>query len=197
MRKIVSTAVVAAVAVVATPAPAQADTGTKEILGTMLGGAVGGLAGSRIGKGTGRLAATAGGAVLGAIIGNGAGGSLDRADRLYQGGGYYGGSDRYGRRPDIVYTQPPVVYAPPVHVERRVYRPVTVYDYYGTPAYRGWGQRDYGTGRDYRGDYGRREIGRAGQHCREYQSQVTVGGLPQPAYGVACLQPDGSWRIVE
>lgn len=32
-------------------------------------------------------------------------------------------------------------------------------------------------------------------YCREYQAAATVGGLPQPAYGTACLQPDGSWKI--
>ena len=35
-----------------------------------------------------------------------------------------------------------------------------------------------------------------GQHCREYQSTLSVGGMPQPSYGTACLQPDGSWRVV-
>jgi hypothetical protein len=29
---------------------------------------------------------------------------------------------------------------------------------------------------------------------REYQSTVVVGGKNVPAYGTACLQPDGSWR---
>jgi hypothetical protein len=32
--------------------------------------------------------------------------------------------------------------------------------------------------------------------CREYQSTMTIGGRPQPVFGTACLQPDGSWRIV-
>lgn len=35
-----------------------------------------------------------------------------------------------------------------------------------------------------------------GQTCREYQSTVTVGGQVQPSFGTACLQPDGTWRIV-
>lgn len=35
-----------------------------------------------------------------------------------------------------------------------------------------------------------------GRTCREYQTTVSVGGAPQPAYGTACLQPDGSWRVV-
>lgn len=37
----------------------------------------------------------------------------------------------------------------------------------------------------------------AGSYCREFQTEVTVGGKRQDAHGVACQQPDGSWRIVE
>lgn len=36
----------------------------------------------------------------------------------------------------------------------------------------------------------------SGQYCREYQSSVRVGGQMQYGYGTACLQPDGSWRVV-
>lgn len=36
----------------------------------------------------------------------------------------------------------------------------------------------------------------AGQYCREYQSRVNVGGRMQYGYGTACMQPDGSWRVV-
>lgn len=32
--------------------------------------------------------------------------------------------------------------------------------------------------------------------CREYQSTAVVNGRQVPSYGTACLQPDGSWRIV-
>jgi hypothetical protein len=35
-----------------------------------------------------------------------------------------------------------------------------------------------------------------GQTCREYQSMAEIGGRRQMTYGTACLQPDGSWRIV-
>ena len=35
-----------------------------------------------------------------------------------------------------------------------------------------------------------------GQYCREYQQTVTVGGQEEEAYGTACRQPDGSWKIV-
>jgi hypothetical protein len=35
-----------------------------------------------------------------------------------------------------------------------------------------------------------------GAYCREYQQRVTVGGRPQESYGTACMQPDGSWKIL-
>jgi surface antigen len=34
------------------------------------------------------------------------------------------------------------------------------------------------------------------QPCREYQSTAVIDGRPQATFGTACLQPDGSWRIV-
>jgi surface antigen len=36
-----------------------------------------------------------------------------------------------------------------------------------------------------------------GQYCREYQQTVTIGGETVDAYGTACRQPDGSWKVVE
>lgn len=35
-----------------------------------------------------------------------------------------------------------------------------------------------------------------GHYCREYQSTVTVGGKTEQAYGTACRQPDGTWKII-
>lgn len=35
-----------------------------------------------------------------------------------------------------------------------------------------------------------------GQYCREYQQTVTIGGQVEQAYGTACRQPDGTWKIV-
>ena len=32
--------------------------------------------------------------------------------------------------------------------------------------------------------------------CREYQTEVTVEGKTQSAYGTACRRPDGTWEIV-
>ena len=35
-----------------------------------------------------------------------------------------------------------------------------------------------------------------GQYCREFQTNVTVEGKSEKAYGTACRQSDGSWKIV-
>jgi surface antigen len=36
----------------------------------------------------------------------------------------------------------------------------------------------------------------SGEYCREFQQTVNIGGQRQQAYGTACRQPDGDWRIV-
>jgi len=35
------------------------------------------------------------------------------------------------------------------------------------------------------------------QFCREYTQTVEIGGETQKAYGEACRQPDGSWKITK
>ena len=35
-----------------------------------------------------------------------------------------------------------------------------------------------------------------GQYCREFQQTVTIGAKTENAYGTACRQPDGSWKVV-
>ena len=35
----------------------------------------------------------------------------------------------------------------------------------------------------------------SGQYCREYRQEVIIGGEKQQAYGTACRQPDGTWKI--
>lgn len=35
-----------------------------------------------------------------------------------------------------------------------------------------------------------------GQYCREFTQTVTIAGKTEEAYGTACRQPDGSWRII-
>lgn len=76
-----------------------------------------------------------------------------------------------------VYVPPPprVVYAPP----RRVYAPAP-------------------TGRVIRANPASEPYRtQSGLMCREYQTTVEVAGGVQNAYGTACLQPDGAWRIVD
>jgi surface antigen len=34
-----------------------------------------------------------------------------------------------------------------------------------------------------------------GTYCREFQQTVTIQGKQERAYGTACRQPDGNWRI--
>ncbi len=36
---------------------------------------------------------------------------------------------------------------------------------------------------------------RNGTYCREFQQSVTIGGEREQAYGTACRQPDGTWKI--
>lgn len=61
---------------------ASNSVGTKQIFGTILGGAGGGYLGSQFGSGKGKTAATIVGALLGAAAGSSVGASLDRADQL-------------------------------------------------------------------------------------------------------------------
>mgnify|MGYP001175074940 CR=1 FL=1 len=67
------------------------------------------------------------------------------------------------------------------------------YDAFETGSARGWQNPDSG-------NYGTVSPGyayqsRGGDYCREYQQTVYVGGRSQEAYGTACRQPDGSWRV--
>ncbi len=38
---------------------------------------------------------------------------------------------------------------------------------------------------------------KSGDYCREYQTEIIVGGKIEQGYGTACQRPDGSWEIVE
>lgn len=37
----------------------------------------------------------------------------------------------------------------------------------------------------------------SGEYCREFQQTVQIDGQEQKAYGTACRQPDGSWKVVD
>jgi len=36
----------------------------------------------------------------------------------------------------------------------------------------------------------------SGQYCREFNQTVNIGGRSEEAYGTACRQPDGTWKVV-
>ena len=57
------------------------DSGTKQTIGTVLGGVGGAVAGSQFGGGRGQLVGTAIGTLVGAFLGNEIGKSLDKADQ--------------------------------------------------------------------------------------------------------------------
>jgi surface antigen len=41
----------------------------------------------------------------------------------------------------------------------------------------------------------RRTYQSGGTYCREFQTTATIGGKEEKAYGTACRQPDGSWKL--
>lgn len=37
----------------------------------------------------------------------------------------------------------------------------------------------------------------SGNYCREFYQTISIAGKSEDAYGIACRQPDGTWRIVQ
>lgn len=37
----------------------------------------------------------------------------------------------------------------------------------------------------------------SGAYCREFQNTIIVGGRQEQAFGTACRQPDGSWKVLQ
>ena len=35
-----------------------------------------------------------------------------------------------------------------------------------------------------------------GTYCREFTQTITIGGRTEEAYGTACRQPDGTWKLI-
>jgi hypothetical protein len=75
----------------------------------------------------------------------------------------------YAPPPPVYYAPPPVVYAPP---------PAPAYLTPPPPAAAPTAA-----------------AGPVGE-CREYQTQTMIDGQPQVSRGTACLQPDGTWRLM-
>jgi len=91
----------------------------------------------------------------------------------YRGYGHYWGYGSFGYYDDGYYGYPaPVVVAP--------YPGVYPAPVYSAPAY---SPPVYGAG--------------VPSYCREFRTTININGTLQPAWGTACLQPDGTWRFVQ
>ena len=187
--KALKTTALAAAALFVTAAfatPSHAD--DTNFGGVVIGGAVGGLLGSTIGKGRGKLVATATGALVGSLFGN----------HLAQG------------QPSYVARRAP---RPVYHHHRRGHR--------NAHRHNRRDRRHLHRSRTHRpapyGDHNSQVVyvrpapppvtdtvqvttvydPATGSYCREYQREVIINGRPVAAYGRACQQPDGSWKIVD
>ncbi len=171
--KFAKAAVLSSVLVVA--GATQSRAGEGDVLALLIGGGLGALAGSQFGKGSGRIGATAGGAVLGALLGS-----------AFSGGGLYDATPDYRarRRHRHHRRHHHSRHAAPAY---RSYDAPS-YDSYYAPAYppRPAPIRQTVAYGQYPNDY-----------CREYESVVTINGMPQRSHGIACYRPDGSWRIIQ
>lgn len=127
----------------------------------------GGLIGGGIGSGIGYAAGHGKGAAIGGILGLGLGALI--AASL--------DDDRHHPR-HVAYAPPPPVYAPPVYTPPPVYR-APYEPSYQTAPYDPYAPAQYSSA-----------------YCRQYSGNLNIGGVRQPSYGTACMQPDGTWRIV-
>jgi surface antigen len=130
---------------------------------------------------------TAGGAIVGAIAGGLLGNAISRGPQRGAGtavgailGGVVGGT--IGNNS--------------LNCEDRSYEIDTYYS--GFEAGRPHARYDWRSPRS--GAYGYLEVGdyyrdRGGYRCANYTQQIYVRGRPEIARGVACRQPDGTWRM--
>ncbi len=98
------------------------------------------------------------------------------------GTGWYGGPGYYPRYYGPRYGYPAYYYPPPAVIVAPPPPPAVVYQqpaptYYVTPQQAP-------------------AVAQQQPYCREYQKTVIIGGQPQPGFGTACLQPDGSWKAI-
>jgi surface antigen len=133
----------------------------------VVGTIVGGIVGGIIGNQFGRGRGRTGATVAGVILGGIAGNAITR--------------DRWCRdsRADAYYYNE------------------AYYDAFDTPSY----GRRYQWRNQYSGNYGYiepvSEVDWNGyEDCREFTQTIYINGRPHVGHGVACREPDGSWRIV-
>ena len=155
----------------------QSRAGEGDVLALLIGGGLGALAGSQFGKGSGRIGATAGGAVLGALLGSAfAGGGLYDTTPSYRAKRRHRHDRRHHRSRHGAYR----AYDAPSY--QSYYAPTYAPAYAPSPA----PIQQTVAYDQYPNDY-----------CREYESVVTINGVPQRSHGTACYRPDGSWRIIQ
>lgn len=132
----------------------------------------GGLIGGGIGAGVGYAAGRSRGAAIGGILGLGLGAIIAAA----------ADQDNQRRHRQYVVYAPPPVYTPAPYDP--AYRPGAYQPpYQQAPVY---GQQpDPYAGTRYSQNY-----------CRQYNGSINVNGNSYPSHGTACLQPDGTWRLV-
>jgi len=157
------------VALLAGTARAQDST----LTGALLGGAAGAGVGYAFGKGKGAAIGGVTGLALGALAGNAA---------------------QQRSQPKAVYAPPPAYYAPAPsgYYYAPPPPPQPAYAYY--PA-----QPAYAPPPAYAAPApapAPANLGYSTANCREYSGTITIDGRQERSYGTACLQPDGTWRIV-
>lgn len=151
--------------------------GTKQMVGTGVGGAGGGavgwFAGKALGGTTGGIIGAIAGTLGGAFVGSEIGSSLDKADQAALQNTANQALNQQAVGQPVVWQNPQTGNVVETTVVRDVYQPPQ-------PAKR------------------KAKAAEApAPYCREYQQKVTVGGKVQQAYGSACRQPDGSWKVSE
>lgn len=122
---------------------------------------------------TGMLVGSLAGAYLGNRLGNGSAKGLTTVGGALVGGLLGGAIGKTMDNQDKILMNQSLSQTP-VGSEASWRNPNNGYQYQVRPT------RNYHHGRDY---------------CREYQTTVTVNGERQKAYGRACRQPDGSWKM--
>jgi len=140
------------------------------LTGALLGGAAGAGVGYAFGKGKGAAIGGVTGLALGALAGN----ATERS------------------RTTTVYSAPPppAYYAPaPGYYYAPPPPPQPAYGYYQP-------QPAYAAPPPAYAPPPPASPGYSTANCREYSGTITIDGQPQRSYGTACLQPDGTWRIV-
>lgn len=101
--------------------------------------------------------------------------------------GHWHGGIGFGFAPTFVFGEREVVreYVPPpapVYQPVPVYYPAPVYQQPAAPVY----QQPASGG----------DLGFDQSYCREYENSAKIDGRIVKTYGLACRQPDGTWRLV-